>query len=75
MQGNYNTHNARLKMRHCIKRLEYFSSQANGSLCEVLPLPLKVLLLFLKKPPLLFESLFVLQRVAVMKERCRLIVK
>lgn len=53
----------------------YFSSQANSSLCEVLPLPVKVSLLFLKQPPLLFEALLLLQTVAVMKKSCRLVVK
>lgn len=56
-------------------RYAYFSSQANGSLCEVLSLPLKVPLLLLEKPPLLFESLLLLQRVAVVEESCCLIIK
>lgn len=58
-----------------IKRLKYFSSQANSSLCEVLSLPLEVSLLFLKKPPFLFEALLLLQCVAVMKKSFRLVVK
>lgn len=57
------------------EKMAHFSSQADGSLREVLSLPRKVSLLLLEKPPLLFESLLLLQRVAVVKERCRLIVK
>lgn len=57
------------------KRLAYFSSQANSSLCEVLSLLLKVSLLLFKKPPLLFEALLLLQCVAIVKESCCLIIK
>lgn len=60
---------------HRTEKMAHFSSQADGSLREVLSLPRKVSLLLLEKPPLLFESLLLLQRVAVVKERCRLIVK
>ena len=50
-------------------------SKSDGGLCEVLPLPLKVALLLLKEPPLLLEALLLLQRVAVVEERCRFIVE
>lgn len=57
------------------KRLAYLSAQANSSLGEVLSLLLKVSLLLFEEPPLLFEALLLLQRVAVVKESCRLVVK
>lgn len=60
---------------HRTEKMAHFSSQADGSLREVLSLPRKVSLLLLEKPPLLFESLLLLQRVAVVKERRRLVVK
>lgn len=53
----------------------HLSAQANGSLCKVLSLSLKVSFLLLKQPPFLFKTLLLLQGVAVMKKRSRLIVK
>lgn len=73
---SYNIHNIWWIRPWCrIRNFEYLSPQANSSLCEVLSLPLKVSLLFLKEPPLLFETLLLLQCVAVVKKSCRLIIK
>lgn len=75
MQRNYNTYNlCRTKLDY-IRELEYLSPQANSSFGEVLSLSLKVSLLLLKEPPFLFETLLLLQCVAVIEKSCCLIVK
>ncbi len=54
--------------------IQYLVSQTNSSFSEVLPLSLKVPLLLIEESPLLFEALFLLQRVAVVQQSCRLLI-
>ncbi len=54
--------------------IQYLVSQTNSSFGEILPLSLKVPLLLTEEHPLLFDALFLLQRVAVVQQSCRLLV-